>query len=217
MAANTPKKKPPKKRGDDDGEDDGKKDDDDEDEGGGTKGSIFIGLTLGTGFGVASGTGETTPASTPAHKLAGAGFALAQAFHFSPEVGYFLKPNLMLSLQGRYQIVTGTTPAPGGTSQTSAIAAFLKGTLLSGDGAFHPFFSIAVGGGYVRHAVQFSKGNGCGPCVDTFKGGPFLIGPGAGLMYDLGSLSLLLQLNSQLGLPNFTFNVDGQVGAAVRF
>jgi len=208
------KKKPPKKHGDEEGDEEG----DEGDEGGGTKGNLYFSLTLGSGFGIASGSGETTPASTPAHKLSSPGFALAQAGHISPEVGYFVKPNLLLSLQGRYQIVSGTTAGAGGTAQTSALAAFLKGTLVAGDEGFHPFFSIAVGGGYIRHAVQFSHGTGCGPCVDTFKGGPFLVGPGAGIMYDLGStLALLVQVNSQLGLPNFTFNVDGQVGAAARF
>ena len=76
---------------------------------------------------------------------------------------------------------------------------------------------MASPGGYVRHAVQFSKGNGCSPCVDTFKGGPFLIGPGGGFLYDMGTLGILVQVNSQLGLPNFTFNVDAQLGAALKF
>ncbi len=107
-----PRRRPPpkkKKKHSDDDDDSGaavskrKGDDDDgdDDDGGGTdnKGKIFIGLTGGSGFGIASGTGEM--ASTVKHTLASAGFAPAQLMQVAPEVGYFLSSNLLLSLQGR--------------------------------------------------------------------------------------------------------------------
>jgi hypothetical protein len=222
------KKKPKKKRGDDDdsGDDDsGKKKsgDDDDDAAGGAlaAGKIFIGLGLGTGFGIASGSGEETNTMAP-HKLAGAGFALAQLGQVSPEVGYFLKSDFLLSLQVRYQFVTGLNPGPGyGNVQTSAIAAFVRATWFGGSESFHPFFALAAGGGYIRHALVFNDPH-CGPgnmtCVDTIKGGPLLVGPAAGLMFDLSSaVSLLVGLNSQLGVPNFTLNFDINAGLGIRF
>ena len=55
-------------------------------------------------------------------------------------------------------------------------------------------------------------------CIDTIGAGPVLLGPGAGLMYDLGErTALVAQLNSTLGFPTFTFNVDVNVGVAFGF
>lgn len=218
------KKAPKKKRGDDEeGDDDGKKtgDDDDDSTGGGYKpGTVFVGVAIGTGAGIASGSGD----ESAAHKLGGAGFAAAQLVQISPEVGYFLKTDFLLSLQIRYQYISGVNPGPMTTNaQTSAIAAFARGTWFGGHESFHPYFSLAVGGGYIRHALVFTNDTKCGPasnmtCVDTIKGGPFLVGPGAGFMIDLGStMSLVLGINSQLGVPNFTLNFDGNVGLAARF
>src|SRR5262249_47778230 len=149
-----PKKK--KKRSDDDDDDSGaavskrKGDDDDsgddDDVGGGAnnKGKIFVALTAGGGFGIASGTGGES--STTPHTLASAGFAPAQLMQVAPEVGYYLSSNLLLSLQGRVQFVSGTNP---GTTTCgskpcaaagSAIAVFAKATYFLGDGDFHFFF-----------------------------------------------------------------------------
>jgi hypothetical protein len=213
-------KKPKKKRGDDDSGDDDKKDDDDLSGGGYKAGGFFLSLTLGSGYGIASGKGETTPAA-PVHNLSGAGFAATQLGQISPEIGYFIKPDLLLSVQGRYQIINGTNPPPGATTPTSAIAAFARATFFSGTESFHLFFAVAAGAGYVRHAVVFPD-HGCGPqtnmtCVDTIKGGPLLVGPAVGFFYDLGStVSFIAALNSQLGLPSFTANFDLNVGLGFR-
>jgi hypothetical protein len=236
VAAKKPKKR---KSGDDDDQeggsvakrrgDDGDGDDDDDDHVGGANnaGKIFVGLTLGSGFGLASGSGEL--ASTPKHELSGTGLALAQAFHIAPEVGYFVSSNLMLSIQARYQIVTGVNPGAttcGATpcsAKTSAIAFFARATYVVLDGDFHLFFGGEIGGGTVRHVINFSTSTpNCGPgnqtCVDTVPGGPFLIGPNAGFIYDLGkTAALIVALNTQLGVPKFTFNVDVNGGIGLKF
>jgi hypothetical protein len=53
--------------------------------------------------------------------------------------------------------------------------------------------------------------------VDTIAGGPFLIGPTAGVMYEIGdSFNLIGGLNTELGLSKFTFNIDIDVGIGLR-
>ncbi len=237
-----PRRRPPpkkkKKRSDDD-DDSGaavskrKGDDDDggdDDEGGGAnnKGKIFIGITGGAGAGIASGTGEM--ASQKPHTLASAGFAPAQLMQVAPEVGYFLSSNLLLSLQGRVQFVSGPNPGPTTcgskpcATASTAIAVFAKATYLLGDGDFHFFFGGSLGGGTIRHVSKFPADVSCGTsttpqnCVDTLAAGPLLFGPNLGIMYDFTkNLGLIVALNTQVGVPKFTFNLDFDAGLGIKF
>jgi hypothetical protein len=238
-----PRRRPPpkkkKKRGDDDdddgnavskrkGDDDGSGDDDDGGGGANNKGRIFVGISAGGGFGIASGTGEMS--STVKHTLASAGFAPAQLMQVAPEVGYYLSSNLLLSVQARVQFVTGLNPGaqtcgskPCAT-ESSAIAAFAKATYFLGDGDFHFFFGGSLGAGTIRHVAKFPQDTSCtqggqaANCVDTLAAGPVLVGPNLGILYDFNkTISLLVAANSQLGVPKFTFNLDADLGLALRF
>ena len=132
----------------------------------------------------------------------------------------------MLSLQGRFQYVTGPTTieANNHTYQpaSGATAVFVAGTWspTEGKGKLRPFISGSVGGGRIRHVVTLSTYKDCGPaknetCVDTVGAGPFLAGAGGGVLYDLGqSLSLVGAINTQIGAPKFTFNIDFNAGVA---
>ncbi len=222
-----PKPKPRKKRGDDD---DDKKDD--EASGPGQKGSLFLGLTLGSGAGIASGSAH----GDSAHKLASAGFAPGLLGQVKPEFGYFVTPTTLLSIAARLQYVTGlngeTRCGASGTAActplTTVGAVLLRATWLLTDGPFRFTFGGEIGGGYIAHAQAFplvSTGKNpanCGAdqmtqCVDALLGGPFLIGPTVGFFYELGdSVDLVVGLNSELGVPNFTFNFDLDAGIALR-
>ncbi len=186
----------------------------------------FAALLFGTGFGWATGVGDVN------HDVSinPAGMALAGLGQLAPEVGYWMSSSLMLSLQLRYQFVTGTTDvyANGKVYHAAdyAFAAFAKATWRWGEDKFHPFFSLAAGGGQIRHVVTFGTKlipADCGPhmnqtCVDTIAAGPILIGPGGGITYDLTDrLAVVGQANSVLGFPTFTFNIDLNVGVAVGF
>jgi hypothetical protein len=198
----------------------------------------YVGLMAGMGFGWATGNGDTN------HDVSinPSGMALAGATQISPEFGYWWNSNLLLSVQIRYEVVTGTTDiycqgmmnAPPGqcTDPTKvyhaanyALAGFARATWTFGEKELHPFFALAAGFGSIRHTVDFHRQNitNCGQmhnetCVDTIGGGPVLLGPGAGLMYEIGDHAALVgQLNSVIGFPSFTFNVDANVGVAVGF
>jgi len=188
----------------------------------------FVGFMLGSGFGWATGTGDTNHDVS----ISPAGIAPATLLQIAPEFGYWLTSSLMLSVQLRYQIITGTVdPYFNGVDYKTAkyaFAAFAKATWKLGDdeGSLHPFFSLMGGGGYIRHVVTLHPTRaptGCGPmmnqsCVDTIQGGPILVGPGGGIFYDLtDNLSLVGQANAVLGFWDFTFNLDINIGIAYGF
>jgi len=188
----------------------------------------FVSFMLGSGFGWATGTGDTNHDVS----VGAPGIAPATLLHIAPEFGYWLTSSLMLSVQLRYQIITGTVdPYFNGMDYKTAkyaFAAFAKATWKLGDdeGDWHPFFSLMGGGGYIRHVVTLHPmraPTACGPmmnqaCVDTIQGGPILVGPGGGIFYDLtDSLSLVGQANAVLGIWDFTFNLDINVGISYGF
>jgi len=223
-----PKRPPPKRPG---------ADEEEKDEYKGQKGVFFIAVTGGSGLGLIKGEGELDPV---AHKLDAPGFALAQTAQVSPEVGFFISPDLLISAQIRIQYVgglNGKAPRPIAgvqnpcgadnfcTPGNGAVAGFAKLTMLLGDGPMHFTIGGQIGGGNIRHALEFPEDKNCqsGPggamqsCVDTLAGGPFLIGPTAGLFYELGSSAdFVLAVNTALGVPHFTFNFDFAAGFGFR-
>lgn len=195
-----------------------------EGEGGGGAGGppIFVALMGGFGFGYATGHADLTSVNQVKP-----GFAPSSLLHVAPEVGYFIKPDLRLSLQARVQIVTGPTPLDmNGIHQPAKLgfAALARGSWFFGEGPLQPYVSAALGGGQIRHVVVFTGANKlCGPngdktCVDTVTPGPLLFGGGAGLTYALSeTFGLVAEANALLGLPKLTFHIDLNGGLALRF
>jgi hypothetical protein len=222
-------KPPPRhKRGDDDDD----KDKDKDEEGGDHRGSFYMTAGIGTGFGYATGNGQLDPM----HKLGGGGFALPQSLVISPEVGWFVTPELLLSGAFRIQYLFGLTgevsssPSCGSDGFCEpapwAVGFLAKATYFMGTGSVRFALGGELGVGTIRNAVSFNavtncKGSASDPmttgCVDTLKGGPFLIGPTFGLYFELASaVDLFVALNTEIGLPTFTFNLDPQIGLALR-
>ena len=180
---------------------------------------------IGSGAGYASGNGDLDQNTT----YASGKLALAQAIHVAPEFGYWLRPDIMLSVQMRYQYITGPTghldPVTGQLLHPAnfALAFFAKATWMLGHGSLHPLLSLALGGGQIRHVVKNPAFMDCGSdmktaCIDTIAAGPVLAGAGAGIMYTLTPhVSLLAVANTQIAAPNFTFNLDANIGAAYMF
>jgi hypothetical protein len=214
---------PPHKRPGDDGKDKG-------DEDNGQDGTIFLGVTVGSSAGLASGSGHMNPA----HTLGGPGFAVGQLGQVEPQIGFFVNSTTMLSIVGRFQYVSGLNGenacGPMGNefcNPTTLVGAVMgRVTFLMSDGPFHMTVGGQIGGGYVAHAVVFGNDTQCGTsmsdaghteCVDALLGGPFLIGPTVGLMWELGDVAnFVAGINSELGVPKFTFNFDLDFGLAFR-
>ena len=193
----------------------------------------WVSLAVGGGYGYAKGNPEVTPrwvkANGDKQDIEFSGVAPATLMHLAPEIGYFLSPTMILSVQARLQLVTGATevydkacqgmvckPAPG------AVAVLGKATWLFGEpGGLRPYVSLAAGGGQIRHLVSVPLKD-CGAnkkeqCVDTVVGGPLLLGPSAGLFYPLGSAMFFTgSVNTLIGLPNTALNADLNVGLGMK-
>jgi hypothetical protein len=191
--------------------------------------SLYFGLGLGAGVGWATGNGEVNSTNV----VQPPGFAPSSLMHFSPEVGYFLSPDLLLSVQLRYQLISGanefhsTNPMECGdgvcSPGTYAIAGLAKISYLFGEGDFRTYVSGVGGLGTIRHVAEFQSQQNCGPngdqtCLDTVPSGPVFVGAGAGVLYNLSpAFALTLGTNALLGFTKFTFHVDLNAGVAVFF
>jgi tetratricopeptide (TPR) repeat protein len=186
---------------------------------------FYAALMFGSGVGWTSGASE----ANQAHLVDPSGFAPAQLGHLAPEIGYFVRPELLLSLQGRIQLLSGTTtqtctpPVVCSPSPKYAFAVFAKAAWFFGREKLRPYASLSAGGGYIRHVTEFPQYPECGSdrttaCVETVRAGAVLVGPGAGILYDLTpAFGIVAGLNTQLGFPKFTFNADLNAGVALQF
>jgi hypothetical protein len=134
-------------------------------------------------------------------------------------------------------LVTGATsltlpnPQPGEcggdgvcSPSTGAFAGLAKAAWSFFDpaGAFQPYVSIAAGFGTIRHVAKVSLPPVCGSarnetCMDTVAGGPVLFGPGVGLQYRVAdAVGLVAEIGGLVGVPNFTVNVDLNVGVSFQ-
>src|SRR6185295_19115717 len=104
---------------------------------------FFLGLAGGAGFGYATGKGEVDVQ----HRVNPPGFAPFPTTEIAPEVGFMIAPRFRLSLQMRFQFVSGATPVnlqlmgrQGCGSDNvcqpanSAVAVFARGAWLFGEG-----------------------------------------------------------------------------------
>jgi hypothetical protein len=195
---------------------------------------MFFSLTVGTGAGWTTGTGEVRglPVSP-------AGIAWARAFHIEPQIGYFVTSQVLISAQARLQLLSGgleyrfpvgtVTSACGGdgtcSPATGAISGLAKATLFltPPKQVLRPFVSVAAGFGQIRHVTDFPKSD-CGStrnqaCVDSVAAGPIVLGPAAGMLYRMSDgFALVFSLEALAALPtNKTFNVDANLGATLQF
>jgi Tetratricopeptide repeat len=109
----------------------------------------YIGLGVGSGFGWTTGTGEVYSKDV----VKPAGFAAASLGQVTPEVGYFLSPDLILSLQLRFQKVSGATSFYATDTTTCgsmicappsfAISGFARAHFLFHFADLHPFVSAS--------------------------------------------------------------------------
>ena len=191
--------------------------------------SWFFALGLGTGFGWTTGTGEINSQD----HVNPTGFAWSRLGQISPQVGYFVSPNLMLSVEFRLQLVTGATAfysttgecGSGGTCSPASYAAagFAKASWLFDMDDLHPFVGGMLGGGTIRHITEFKSEPHCGSnmtstCVDTVASGPIFVGGTAGILYNITpGFALMGEVNAVLGFTKFTFNLDFNAGVAVEY
>ena len=187
---------------------------------------ILLSLGLGSGFGIGSGGFDANKNVTKVS--GGSQLAGSKLGHITVAGGYYMSPNLMLSLEGRLQFITGTTKSPSGTAPPgSAISVMAKANWYLASGPVRPFLVGGLGAGAIRQVVavhiQDTDGkpvNDCGSgseaCVDTVTGGPLFLVAGGGVSYELGSVALLGTLTANLGVPHFMTNFDAAIGIGLH-
>jgi hypothetical protein len=193
--------------------------DGDEDEDGGSR--FDVRLVVGPGGGWASGAGELNIDARSDGSFSG-----SVVNHATVGVGYWWKPEWLLSLDGRFQRVAGVNGVDAAGHKyapaSGAIAVLATATWSPRGGTLRPFVSTSLGAGRIRETVRFSQYKDCGPmhdqvCVDTVGGGPAIVGGAAGLTYALSKdLGLVAGLGAQLAVPTTTFNLDLNVGFAYQ-
>jgi hypothetical protein len=197
--------------------------------------SLFFGLGVGGGVGWTTGKGEV---NATGNVVDPPGFELSRLVHLTPEVGYYLSPNLLLSVQLRLQLISGVTayhsdlndPMDRGCGADNicpagsyAFAGFARASYFFGEGDFRTYVAGNLGLGTIRHVATFESRPFCGPnrdqtCVDTVPSGPVFAGVGAGIMYNVSpTFALTFGTNALLGFTKFTFHVDLNAGIALEF
>ncbi len=74
---------------------------------------FWVALAAGSGFGYHSGTPEANHTDDAGKSLKSSGVAWSRLLQIAPELGFFVSDSLVLSLQGRIQIVTGASEVNG--------------------------------------------------------------------------------------------------------
>lgn len=192
--------------------------------------SWFFALSIGSGVGWATGKGEVNDTDV----VKPAGFAMAKLMHFAPEVGYYMAPELLLSLQFRFQVISGGTPyyesdtaLCGGDGVCDpgkyAIAGFARASYFFGEGDLRTYVAGTAGLGTIRHVAAFESQVVCGKdhnqtCIDTVPSGPIFVGGGAGVVYNMSpAVALTFGTNALVGFTRFTFHVDLNAGVAFEY
>jgi hypothetical protein len=195
----------------------------------------LFGLAVGSGVGWTTGKGEVNATN---NVVSPAGFEMSRLLHLAPEIGYYVTPELLLSVQLRFQLIAGVTDyhsdlanpndrgcgtdnvCPAGTY---AAAGFGRASYFFGEGDLRTYVSGILGVGTIRHVATFTSQPFCGPnrdktCVDTVPSGPFFVGAGVGIMYNVTpAFALTLGTNALAGFNKFTFHVDFNGGVAFEY
>jgi hypothetical protein len=191
---------------------------------------LWLVLAIGIGGGYHAGKPEMNPVdnNSPQGDIHVSGFGLARLGHLAPEIGFLPRPDLVISVQGRLQSVSGTQDIVVDRNTYHAAEYAIAGLaklswfVRKAQHRLRPFITAQMGAGQIRHTITTPAGanlTGCGDgptCKDTVVGGLALAGAGAGLTWRLDeNLAAYAAFNLLMGVPNFMVNGDLNLGIAV--
>ena len=134
-------------------------------------------------------------------------------------MGYQLTPQIALALAGRHQFISsgGGEPAHPGRPARWAHAVLARGLYTSTRGPLGFYGAGQIGGGdgfRFRFAPDPVAGR---PRHDTTRGGPLVLGPGAGGDPPVRArYALVLETNLLLGVPDLAVMSDINLGVQVN-
>jgi len=184
------------------------------------RGSDRLFLAFGAGIGYGWYTARLLDFRKDVH--VGAGGGPAGPLVLTPELGYQLTGRLALSLLVRWELINGTgagdlTP---GAPASSAVAFLGRASYAWGSGRAQLVASAMLGAGEgVRVVVPPTAGTDIVLSRnDTVRGGPVLLGPGAGFAYHFSPhFAAVVDLRALAGFPDFATVVDISTGAQLGF
>ena len=187
----------------------------------GSKGTWWVSLGFGSGFGYAHGHG-TEAFGKPQNNLAfKSGFAPALLGQAVPEVGYFIGRNTAIAATGRLQAIFPRGPK--GTA-TGALTGLLRLLFFTEDeGKVRWYFAGAVGAGegfrfQVKATVADNTGQPIGTVKDTIRGGPYVAGIGGGMLYKLSRhFRWTVDTQALVGFTNVSAVLDLSSGVRYQF
>lgn len=160
-------------------------------------------LIFGVGFGSGYGWHPQTTLERRKDLSVAAGMSPASLVHVMPEIGLQLGERFAVSIQSRHQYIpeSGSGDVTPGDPKGSAHAVFARAYLFSGVGNLQLFASGTVGGGQGFRLVIPPSTSANLARNDTVRGGPVVLGPGAGVLYHFSRyLALGAELRGLAGI-----------------
>jgi hypothetical protein len=178
--------------------------------------AIWLGLGLGSGI----GWHPRRQLEFRMEDAVASGLSRAGLMQVTPEIGWQLNGDWAVSVQSRHQIIpeSGSGDDRLGAPAHGALAVLLRAYRYFGTGNGQPFLSAAVGAGDgFRLVVPPQPAQGV-VRNDTIRGGPLLIGPGAGYLYNFSShFGWAAEARLLVGLPDQAALIEFSTGAQLAF
>jgi hypothetical protein len=188
---------------------------------GGKPANVFIAIAGGTGFGYVTGI---TEANNEVQTCC-VGNSLVV---LTPELGYYVNPQLSIGLAGRIGFPLGANvDPPNATHSTIAPAGVLRVRYAMSESGEGLRFMGQLGGGVMRNTIKLQM-QANGGDTDIVAQGPLLIGAGIGFMKKLtGNLAFMADVSAMAGIAvidklgtarlNTGIGGDVSLGLAVGF
>jgi tetratricopeptide (TPR) repeat protein len=179
-------------------------------------GSFWVGLGIGSGV----GWHPIRSLEFRTEDQVAAGFSPAGLGQVTPEIGWQWHPDWAVSLQSRHQLIpeAGSGDDRQGAPAHGANAVLLRVYRYFGRARGQPFVSGAAGGGdgfrlvVPPHPTMRVYRN------DTVRGGPFVIGPGVGYLYNFNAhFAWAAEARALVGLPDQAALMELSTGAQLAF
>jgi hypothetical protein len=178
--------------------------------------SLWFGLGLGSGM----GWHPTRRLEFRREDNVASGFSPAGLMQLTPEIGWQLDEDWAFSVQSRHQFIpeSGSGDDLRGAPAHGALAVLLRAYRYFGQGRGQPFVSAAVGYGDAFRLVVPPHPELGVIRNDTVKGGPWVLGPGVGYLFNFSSHFGWAAEARLLGaLPDTAALVEFMTGAQVGF
>jgi hypothetical protein len=184
---------------------------------------IFVGAGIGSGY----GWHARRVLEFNSEKAVLGGFSPAGLLQVTPEIGYQYDERYAFSLQTRHQIIpeTGSGDTKSGHPPHSAFAVLARGYRFFGQSNGQPFVTGTLGAGNGFRLVvpphpDTSADTGMLTLNrnDTIRGGPVVLGPGAGFLYHFTPhFAWMIEGRLLAGVPDFAVMGELSTGAQATF